>query len=91
MGKQNIRSKYLGYRDNLTKTERIETNTTLAEFAERLLGTGFVKPIRYALVRLQAVAEVTNDALVLKDGTEIAISREKRKEIQEAFMHFLAL
>lgn len=74
-----------------TKTERIETNTTLAEFAERLLGTGFVKPIRYALVRLQAVAEVTNDALVLKDGTEIAISREKRKEIQEAFMHFLAL
>lgn len=71
-----------------TEKEQIETNTSLAEFAEKLLSMDFVKPIRYALVSLQAVTEVTADTLVLSDGTEIPVSRDKRKEIQEAFMQF---
>lgn len=74
-----------------TEKEQIETNTSLAEFAEKLMGADFVKPIRYALVALKAVKEVTADTLVLSDGTEIPVSREKRKEIQEAFMQFQAL
>lgn len=74
-----------------TEKEQIETNTPLAEFAEQLLSADFVKPIRYALVSLKAVAEVTADTLVLADGTKIPVSREKRKEIQEAFMQFQAL
>lgn len=74
-----------------TEKEQIETNTSLAEFAEKLLSADFVKPIRYALVALQAVAEVTADTLVLTDGTEIPVSREKRKEIQEAFIQFQSL
>ena len=68
--------------------EQIETNTSLAEFAEMLVSNDFVKPIRYALVALQAVKEVTADTLVLTDGTEIPVSREKRKEILVAFMQF---
>lgn len=74
-----------------TEKEQIETNTSLAEFAEKLQRADFVKPIRYALVSLQAVAEVTADILVLSDGTQIPVSREKRKEIQEAFMQFQGL
>ena len=74
-----------------TEKETIESTTSLSEFAEKLLGNGFLKPIRYALVQLQAVAEVTNDALVLKDGTEIPVSRENRKEIQKAFMQFVGI
>lgn len=74
-----------------TEKEQIETNTSLAEFAEKLLRMDFVKPIRYALVSLRAVMEVTADTLVLTDGTKIPVSREKRKEIQEAFMQFQAL
>ena len=74
-----------------TEKEQIETNTSLAEFTEKLMSTDFVKPIRYALVALKAVKEVTADTLVLSDGTEIPVSREKRKEIQEAFMQFQAL
>lgn len=74
-----------------TEKAQIETNTPLAEFAEKLLSTDFVKPIRYALVSLQAVTEMTADALVLIDGTKIPVSREKRKEIQEAFIQFQAL
>lgn len=71
-----------------TEKEQIETNTSLAEFAEMLVSNDFVKPIRYALVTLQAVKEVTADTLVLTDGTEIPVSREKRKEILVAFMQF---
>ncbi len=71
-----------------TEQAQIETNTSLSEFARKLSGGGFVKPIRYALVHLQAVAEVTNDTMVLKDGAKIPVSREKRKEIQEAFVRF---
>lgn len=74
-----------------TGKEQIETNTSLAEFAEKLMSADFVKPIRYALVSLQTVTEVTADTLVLTDGTKIPVSREKRKEIQEAFMQFQAL
>ena len=40
---------------------------------------------------LQAVKEVTADTLVLTDGTEIPVSREKRKEILAAFMQFQKL
>jgi len=36
------------------------------------------------------VTEVTADTLVLTDGTSIPVSREKRKEIQEAFIRFQA-
>ena len=74
-----------------TEKEQIETNTSLAEFMEKLSGADFVKPIRYALVALRAVAEVTADNLILSDGTRIPVSREKRKEIQEAFMQFQGL
>ncbi len=74
-----------------TEKETIESTTSLSEFAEKLLGNGFLKPIRYALVQLHAVAEVTNDTLVLKDGTEIPVSRENRKEIQKAFMQFVGI
>lgn len=70
-----------------TEKEMIESTTNLSEFANKLSGADFVKPIRYALVQLQAVAEVTHDTMVLKDGTRIPISRECRKEIQEAFIH----
>lgn len=73
-----------------TEKEQIETNTSLAEFMEKLSGADFVKPIRYALVALRAVAEVTADNLILSDGTRIPVSREKRKEIQEAFIRFQA-
>jgi len=74
-----------------TQSEQLESTTSLAEFSEKLLEAGFVRPIRYALVQLQAVTQITADALVLKDGTEIAISREKRKEIKEAFDRFQSL
>ncbi len=74
-----------------TENESIESTTSLSEFAEKLLGKGFLKPIRYALVQLHAVKEVTNDSLILKDGTELPVSRENRKEIQEAFMHFVGI
>lgn len=74
-----------------TQKEQVETNTSLSEFAKKLSGVEFVKPIRYALVHWQAVAAVTNDTMVLKDGTKIPVSRENRKEIQEAFMRFGSL
>lgn len=74
-----------------TVKEQVETNTSLSEFAKKLSGTNFVKPIRYALVHWQAVAAVTNDAMVLKDGTKIPVSRENRKEIQEAFMRLSSM
>lgn len=71
-----------------TKTEPIVTRTAFSQLCDQVQGADFVKPIRYALVSLQAVAAIPTDVLSLIDGTRIPISRELRGEMKKAFSDY---
>lgn len=71
-----------------TRRGDISTRTTLTQCAEQLEGTDFVKPIRYALVSLQAVAAIPTDVMTLTDGSTVPISRDQRAAMKKAFSDF---
>ena len=48
----------------------------------------FIKPIRHALVSLQAVTTIPTDELVLTDGSRIPISRNLRMQTKQAFTDY---
>ena len=67
-----------------TKEGRLPVDGTLAHWEERLSDHGFVRVHRNALVRLEAVREMTAaDELVLDTG-RIAISRRRMDEVRRA-------
>ncbi len=71
-----------------TKSGDITTSTVLKQLLEQLEGFDFVKPIRYAVVSLEAVSEIPTDVLTLCDGTTIPISRGARTEVKKAFTDY---
>ncbi len=67
-----------------TPEGRLPVDGTLGHWEERLSGLGFMRVHRNALVRLDAVREVTvEDELVLATG-RIAISRRRMDEVRRA-------
>jgi DNA-binding LytR/AlgR family response regulator len=65
-----------------TRDGRLPVDGTLAHWEERLADHGFVRVHRNALVRLEAVREVTvEDELVLGTG-RLAISRRRMDEVR---------
>jgi len=68
-----------------TKNGDFTTRTPFAQISDQLKDADFVKPIRYALVALQAVAAVPTDVFELTDGTVVPISRDLRGEMKKAF------
>jgi DNA-binding LytR/AlgR family response regulator len=67
-----------------TPEGRLPVDGTLAHWEERLADLGFVRVHRNALVRLDAVREVTmEDELVLATG-RIPISRRRMDEVRAA-------
>jgi len=71
-----------------TRGGDIPTTTSISQFAEQLAEADFVKPIRYALVSLQAVAAIPTDVFTLHDGTQVPISRDKRAEMKKTFTEY---
>lgn len=65
-----------------------ETRTTFQQLLSQLEGADFVKPIRYALVSLQAVTAIPSDVFTLKNGDTIPISRDQRANMRTAFTDF---
>ena len=63
----------------------ITTRTPFSQICDQLRGSDFVKPIRYALVSLRAVATIPTDVMTLTDGTTVPISRDQRQEMKQAF------
>lgn len=68
-----------------TRQGVISTTTTLTQFTQQLADADFIKPIRYALVSLGAVATVPTDVITLTDGTTIPVSRDQRENVKKAF------
>lgn len=71
-----------------TKHGILPTTTTLTQFTQQLADADFVKPIRYALVSLAAVATIPTDVLSLNNGTKIPISRDLRDSMKKAFTSY---
>lgn len=71
-----------------TKNGSIQTRTTFSSIAQQLSDSNFVKPIRYALISLDAVAAIPSDVFTLSDGTQIPISRDLRGEMKKVFADY---
>lgn len=64
----------------------IVTRTPFSQICDALKDADFIRPIRYALVSLEAVATIPTDALTLINGSTVPISRDSRAEVKKAFM-----
>lgn len=61
------------------------TRQSLSDFQKELEQFGFLKPVRYALVSVNAVVGTPNKTIELTDGTEFDIPKDKRVAIRNAF------
>lgn len=78
-----------GHRSVLhTRNGDIITRTPFSQLCEQLNDADFVKPIRYGLVSLQAVAAIPSDVFTLVDGTTVPISRDLRPHMKKAFSDY---
>ena len=66
----------------------IITNTILKEFCAALSEEYFIKPIRFALVSLDAIDGIPDTYIKLIDGTVIAISRDSRKMVRQTYINY---
>lgn len=71
-----------------TRKGNIVTRTPITQIHEQLKGADFVKPIRYALVSLGAVATIPTEVFTLIDGETVPISRDQRGEMKKAFSEY---
>lgn len=78
-----------GHRSILhTRKGDIVTRTAFSQICDQLKDADFVKPIRYALVSMSAVAGIPSDVFTLTDGTTVPISRDQRPAMKQAFTDF---
>ena len=66
----------------------ITTTTSFSQFWEQLKEYDFIKPIRYAIVPMRMVAAIPTNELKLRDGTVIAIGRDQRTAVKDAYMNY---
>lgn len=67
-----------------------QVSAALAEVEEPLLSRPeFIKPHRSYLVNLHHVRDVAAGCVVTKNGHKVPISRKRRNEVQDAWLHFL--
>ncbi len=71
-----------------TKRGNIQTRTTFSALCQELMPFDFVKPIRYALVSLAAVAAIPAKELTLCDGTAVSISSRERENVLQKFTDY---
>ena len=61
------------------------TRQSLSDFQKELEQFGFLKPVRYAVVSVNAVVGTPNKTIELNDGTVFDIPKDKRVAIRNAF------
>ena len=69
--------------------EQYQVRTPLKEFEESLRSNGFARPHNSFLVNLDFVDHIQKSSLLLTDGTEIPVSRNRKKIFNEALFCFL--
>lgn len=71
-----------------TRKGNVVTRTAIAQIHDQLKDADFVKPIRYALVSLGAVATIPTEVFTLTNGETVPISRDQRGEMKKAFSEY---
>ncbi len=71
-----------------TRNGDITTSTIFKQFQEELKDADFIKPIRFALVSLDAIASIPGEDIKLIDGTVIGVSRDMRKDVKKAYTNY---
>jgi DNA-binding LytR/AlgR family response regulator len=71
-----------------TKQGEIVSSTLFKQFCEDLQNMGFIKPIRFALVSMDAIVNIPNEEIKLSDGTIIGISRDMKKEVKKIYADY---
>lgn len=67
-----------------------ETTAALADFEEKLLARPeFLKTHRSYLVNLSCIQAIDINCVRMKDGHSVPISRQRRSQVQDAWLHFL--
>lgn len=66
-----------------------EVTAALADFEEKILARPeFLKPHRSYIINLNHVESVGSNFIVMKSGHNIPLSRQRRNQVQEAYMRF---
>lgn len=74
---------------HLTNGITYEITAALTDFEGKLLSRPeFLKTHRSYLVNLNYVQSVGSDCIVTKNGHSIPVSRQRRNQVQDAYMHF---
>ena len=71
-----------------TKQGEIVSSTLFKQFCEELENSGFIKPIRFALVSMDAISNIPTEEIKLVDGTIIGISRDMKKEVKRIYADY---
>ena len=71
-----------------TRERDYVTRVPFSQLCENFPAQDFVKPIRYALVALQAVTAIPAETVKLCDGTQIPVSRDSRAAVKKAYMDY---
>lgn len=71
-----------------TRNGDITTSTIFKQFCIELEDADFIKPIRFALVALDAIATIPGEDIKLIDGTIIGVSRDMRKKVRKAYTDY---
>ncbi len=67
-----------------------ETTATLADLEGKLLSRPeFLKVHRSYIVNLSYIQAIDMNCVVMKNGHSVPVSRKRRNQVQEAYMHFL--
>ena len=67
----------------------VDAGISMAELERRLGGLPFLRCHKSFCVNLFAVRELGPEAFLLADGTEVPISRDRRREVEEAYEAFV--
>lgn len=68
-----------------------EVTAALTDFEEKILDRQeFIKTHRSFLVNLNYIRSIGINSIVTKNGYEIPVSRQRRSQVQDAYMHFLS-
>lgn len=84
---------YIEVFDNLciihTAKQQFQTYTALNTLFEQLDGRQFLRPQRSFVVNMEYIGSFLSGKLILKDGTEISLSRNNRAELKAQYQRFL--
>ncbi len=69
-----------------TAKETYEAKLSLSEAQQALGETDFINPHRSYLVQLKKIRRITRSSVIMENGQEVPLSRNKYKEINEAFI-----